>query len=63
MAHLWSWLFTAVWPNLLASLLWAVPAFVWHHRRIARRLDAIHARIGRHQQPGSGSEAGREVGL
>lgn len=52
--HLWSWFVAAVWPNLVASLMWAVPAFAWHHRRISRRLDAIHARIGRHHSERGG---------
>lgn len=37
-----------IWPNLAASVIWAVPAFTWHHRAIKRhidaRLDEHHAR-------------------
>lgn len=39
----------AVWPNLLASILWTVPAVIWHHRRTMRhlslRLEDHHANL------------------
>lgn len=47
----------AVQPNLVASLIWAAPAFVLHlrHRRLLQRLhrkvDRLHARLD--QQPGA----------
>lgn len=31
-----------VWPNLAASVIWAVPAFVWHHRAIKRHITQQH---------------------
>lgn len=28
-----------VWPNLAASVLWAVPGLLWHHRALKRHVD------------------------
>lgn len=49
MTALAAWLYANVLGNLVASAIWAAPAgilFVWHHRRITRRLDALHHRLG-----------------
>jgi len=40
MAGLWS----QVWPNLLASLLWAVPGFTVHHLLLVRHITRRTAR-------------------
>lgn len=39
---------TAVWPNLLASMIWAAPAFTTHHLLIRRHIDKQHRRLSRH---------------
>jgi len=36
---------SAIWPNLVASVLWAAPAFVHLHMRLNR--DRIRAELGR----------------
>jgi hypothetical protein len=33
---------SAVWPNLEASLLWAAPAFITHHVLIKRHITREH---------------------
>jgi uncharacterized protein YigA (DUF484 family) len=42
---LWAWFVTAVWPNIVASFLWAVPAFVIAHRQLVHRLHRHHERM------------------
>lgn len=39
---------SALWPNLAASVIWATPAFVAHHRLIRRHIDRQHARTQEH---------------
>lgn len=36
---------SAVWPNLLASVIWAAPAFTAHHLLIRRHLDRRHQEL------------------
>lgn len=38
---LYGW-YLQIWPNLAASVIWAIPAFTWHHRRIKRHITAQH---------------------
>lgn len=28
-----------VWPNIAASIIWAVPAFIWHHNRLVKHFE------------------------
>lgn len=35
---MWSWFVSAVYPNLVASLLWAVPGFTVHHVLLKRHI-------------------------
>lgn len=45
LAYFFNWYHGAVWSNLLASILWAVPAIFWgrrHVNRIHDRLDELH---------------------
>jgi hypothetical protein len=57
-----SWLasnWSAVWPNLEASLIWATPAFVTHHVLMRRHLDRRHDQLKQHiaaAQPGASIE-------
>ena len=37
-----AWPNGGVWSNLLASVLWTVPALVWHHKRVMAKLDRHH---------------------
>ncbi len=48
----------AVWPNLLASAIWATPAFVTHHLLVRRSLDRHHQQLRQSltQQPGDTDE-------
>jgi hypothetical protein len=42
MRYLAAWFVAAVWPNLVASAIWGLPAgmgFVWHHRRIKQHIS------------------------
>lgn len=39
LAGAWS----AIWPNLAASVLWATPAFVTHHVLLRRHISRVHA--------------------
>ena len=34
----WHWYWTSVFPNLVASLIWGLPAFVTHHVLIKRHI-------------------------
>jgi uncharacterized membrane protein YdjX (TVP38/TMEM64 family) len=45
----WAWL--QIWPNLAASVLWATPAFLVHHRLIRRHINAVHQDLKEGQQP------------
>ena len=57
MRHAWAWFVAAVVPNLVASAIWAWPLFLWHHRHVRRRLDAMHAHLAaavQLDQPGGG---------
>jgi hypothetical protein len=38
-----AWPNGGVWSNLVASILWTVPALVWHHKTVMRKLDRHHA--------------------
>lgn len=44
---LWLDLWVPIWPNLAASVLWATPALLWHHRRmkrhVSRELDRLRS--------------------
>jgi hypothetical protein len=43
-AWLWSaWL--QIWPNLVASVIWATPAFLLHHRQVVKRLNEHHQHL------------------
>lgn len=58
------WPTGGIWSNLLASLLWAIPAWVWarHHvHRIHRRLDEHADRHDEHA--GKLDELARSVAL
>lgn len=35
---MWHWFVSAVYPNLVASLLWAVPGLVTHHVLMRRHI-------------------------
>ena len=36
---------SAVWPNLAASVIWATPAFIGHHVLLRRHIDRRHAEL------------------
>ena len=38
---------SAIWPNLVASALWAAPAFAHLHMRLNRQHDRIRAELKR----------------
>lgn len=44
LAHWWS----AIWPNLAASLIWGTPAFITHHKLMRRHVDRRHEDLKRH---------------
>lgn len=35
---MWSWFVSSVWPNLVASIIWATPAFTAHHLLLRRHI-------------------------
>ncbi len=42
------WLVAQVWPNIVASALWAVPGYFWgrhHMKRLHSRLDYNDAKL------------------
>jgi hypothetical protein len=46
----WEWIYQNMVGNVLASAVWAAPAWVWAHRKVRhlhRRLDDLHARVTR----------------
>lgn len=49
LAGAWS----AIWPNLAASVIWATPAFIAHHVLLRRHIDRRHEQLAAHvtQQP------------
>lgn len=53
LGHLWpGW--DALWPNILASILCGVVAWLyarWHLRRIHRKLDRLHQHLGVENTP------------
>lgn len=42
LAAFFAWPNGGVWSNLLASVIWTIPALVWHHKRVMARLDKHH---------------------
>ena len=36
-----------IYPNLIASALWAWPAWIWHHKRVMRALNEHRAILER----------------
>ncbi|NUS29181.1 MAG: hypothetical protein HOV92_33885 [Streptomyces sp.] len=48
-----AWLLAAwsqVWPNLVASVIWATPTFVTHHLLVRRHLRRIHEAVGKGEE-------------
>lgn len=39
-----------VWPNIAASILWAVPAFVWHKRKVAAKIEEQTVALMQHHE-------------
>ncbi len=37
-----AWPGGGVWSNLLASVVWTVPALIWHHKTVMKKLDRHH---------------------
>lgn len=35
-----------VWSNLLASVLWTIPALGWHHRKIKQHISTLQQKAG-----------------
>lgn len=48
MAALLAGWWTAIWPNLAASVIWATPAFVLHHKWLKRHVDRRHDELAAH---------------
>lgn len=39
-----------VWPNLVASVIWATPAFITHHLLVRRHLRRIHDAVSTREE-------------
>lgn len=45
-----AWPDGGVWSNLLASVLWTVPALAWHHRKIKQHITETLRRQAQPEQ-------------
>jgi hypothetical protein len=45
MAALLAGWWSAIWPNLAASVIWATPTFLLHHRALKRHVDKRHEEL------------------
>lgn len=55
LVHLWNQyifddLWVPVWPNIVASVLWVVPGFIWHKTRLQSKLDAQTEEMKQHHE-------------
>lgn len=60
MIHLLASWWTAIWPNLVASVIWSTPAFIAHHVLVRRHIDRRHAQLAEHVTTQLGSPSPSE---
>lgn len=51
LANAWEWIYgwyLAIIPNIIASVIWAAPAFYAHHQLLKRHMNRQHEELKKH---------------